>query len=183
METFSALLVLCAGNSPVNPPHKGQWRGALMFCLICAWKKNGWVKNRDAGELRRHHAHYDVAVMNASVLLAFPKLRPNVIQWHWNGCMILPATWLWLHDIDGVPYHTTNRSTVCSINQSCALLHSLMVLSHTPLCISMISGVCVQGMWNAQVKGQVTETHRLKVNSHCDTALFISMYDITMVQP
>ena len=58
-----------------------------------------------------------------------------------------------------------------------------ITLSHTPLCISMISGVCVQGMWNAQVKGQVTETHRLKVNSHCDTALFFSMYDITMVQP
>ena len=56
-------------------------------------------------------------------------------------------------------------------------------LSHTPLCISMISGVCVQGMWNAQVKGQMTETHRLKVNSHCDTALFISMCDITMMQP
>ena len=53
----------------------------------------------------------------------------------------------------------------------------------TPLCISMISGVCVQDMWNAHVKGQVTETHRLKANSHCDTALFISMYDITMVQP
>ena len=47
----------------------------------------------------------------------------------------------------------------------------------------MISGVCVQGMWNAQVKGQVAETQWLKVNSHCDTALFISMYDITMVQP
>ena len=33
METFSALLALCAGNSPVpvNSPHKGQWRGALMF--------------------------------------------------------------------------------------------------------------------------------------------------------
>ena len=29
METFSALLALCAGNSPVNSPHKGQWRGAL----------------------------------------------------------------------------------------------------------------------------------------------------------
>ena len=57
------------------------------------------------------------------------------------------------------------------------------MLSHTPLCISMISGVCVQGMWNAQVKGQVTETHRLKVNSHCDTTLFISVYDITMAQP
>ena len=39
MKTFSALLTLCAGNSPVpvNSPHKGQWLGALMFSLICAW--------------------------------------------------------------------------------------------------------------------------------------------------
>ena len=46
----------------VNSPHKGQWRGALMFSLICAWI-NGWVNNHEAGDLRRHHAHYDVTVM------------------------------------------------------------------------------------------------------------------------
>ena len=34
-------------RSPVNSPHKGQWRGALMFSLICVWTK-GWVHNRDA---------------------------------------------------------------------------------------------------------------------------------------
>ena len=34
-------------------------RGAMMFSLICAWI-NGWVKNRYAGDLRRHRAHYDV---------------------------------------------------------------------------------------------------------------------------
>ena len=64
METFSALLALCAGNSlvPVNSPHKGQWRGALMFSLICAWI-NGWVSNREAGDLRHHHAYYDATVM------------------------------------------------------------------------------------------------------------------------
>ena len=64
METFSALLALCAGNSPVpvNSPHKGQWRGALMFSLICAWI-NGWVNNRKVGDLRRYRAHYDVTVM------------------------------------------------------------------------------------------------------------------------
>ena len=41
MKTLSALLVLCAGNSPVTTefPHKGQWRGALMFSLICALAK------------------------------------------------------------------------------------------------------------------------------------------------
>ena len=42
--------------------HKGQWRGALMFSLICAWI-NGWVNNRGAGDLRHHRAHYDVAEM------------------------------------------------------------------------------------------------------------------------
>ena len=67
METFSALLALCAGNSPVpvNSPHKGQWRGALMFSLICAWI-NGWVNNREAGDLGRHRGHYDVNVMGTS---------------------------------------------------------------------------------------------------------------------
>ena len=43
-------------------PHKGQWRGALMFALFCAWI-NGWVNNREADDLRRHRAHYDVTVM------------------------------------------------------------------------------------------------------------------------
>ena len=58
METFSASLAICAGNFP----HNGQWRGALMFSLICAWI-NDWVNNREAGDLRRQHGHYDVIVM------------------------------------------------------------------------------------------------------------------------
>ena len=49
-------------RSPVNSTHKGQWRGALMFSLICIWI-NGWVNNREAGDLRRYRAHYDVIVM------------------------------------------------------------------------------------------------------------------------
>ena len=65
METFSALLALCAGNSPVSP-HKGQWRGALMLSLICAWL-NGWVNTREAGDLRRYRTHYDVIVMDINV--------------------------------------------------------------------------------------------------------------------
>ena len=47
VETFSALLALCEGNqrSPVDSSHKGQWRGAWMFSLICAWT-NGWARRR-----------------------------------------------------------------------------------------------------------------------------------------
>ena len=43
-------------------PHKGQWREAFMFSLIYDWI-NGWVNNVEAGDFRRHRAHYDVTVI------------------------------------------------------------------------------------------------------------------------
>ena len=61
-------------RSPMNSPHKGQWRGALMFSLICAWMNN-WVNNRKAGDLRRHHAHYAVTVMCNS-------MQSGSVPWH-----------------------------------------------------------------------------------------------------
>ena len=76
METFSALLALFAGNSP----HKGQWRVALMFSLICTWT-HGWVNNRDSGELRCHCAHYDVTVMGISkIFQAYQLITPIKVQ-------------------------------------------------------------------------------------------------------
>ena len=47
---------------PVNSAHKGQWRRALMFSLICLWI-NCWVNNCEAGDLRCHRGHYGVTVM------------------------------------------------------------------------------------------------------------------------
>ena len=60
--------VLGIHRSPVNSPHKGQWRGALMLSLICAWI-NCWVNNREASDLRRRCAHYDVIVMRTPDML------------------------------------------------------------------------------------------------------------------
>ena len=48
-------------RSPVNSPHKGQWRGYLIF-FICAWT-NSWANNGDSEDLRHHRAHYGVTVM------------------------------------------------------------------------------------------------------------------------
>ena len=53
-------------RSPVNSPHKGQWRTALMFSLVCAWI-NVWANNREANDLRRHRAHYNVTVTNLRI--------------------------------------------------------------------------------------------------------------------
>ena len=68
METFSALLVF--HWLPVDSHHKGQWREALMFSLICVWTK-GWANNRGAGDLRRHRAHYNVTVMHKACFVGY----------------------------------------------------------------------------------------------------------------
>ena len=47
----------------LNSLPKVQWRAALMFSLTCAWI-NGWVNNREAVNLKRHRAHYDVTKCN-----------------------------------------------------------------------------------------------------------------------
>ena len=65
---------------PVNSPHKGQWRGALMFPLICAWI-NGGANNREACDLRRHGAHYDVTVMK------FPLFNITCCTCPWESWM------------------------------------------------------------------------------------------------
>ena len=110
METFSTLLALCVGNSPANSPHKGQWRELF----------NGWVKYREAGDLRRHRALYDVTVMLfcrmslkimlphlpgcndlniiygivvLSLLLGFVDLsNPGLLHWNWWNCMIMAVS-------------------------------------------------------------------------------------------
>ena len=56
-------------RSRVNSLHKAQWREASVFSLICAW-----VNNREAGDLRRHRAHYDVIVMT----------RERFLHYHWS---------------------------------------------------------------------------------------------------
>ena len=68
METFLALLAFCAGNSPVTgefPAQRPVMRSFDVY-LICAWI-NGWVNNREAGDLRRHRGHHDVTVMPPSI--------------------------------------------------------------------------------------------------------------------
>ena len=62
---IDALMVICAGvhRLQMNSPDKGQRCGALMMFPLIAWI-NGWINNRDAGDLKCHRAHYDVTVMN-----------------------------------------------------------------------------------------------------------------------
>ena len=76
-------------RSLVNSPHKGQWRGALMFSLTCTWISS-WVNDREAGDLRCHCAHYDVIVMqwewpSISVAIVYLKMTYFNLQLHLPG--------------------------------------------------------------------------------------------------
>ena len=83
-------------RSPVNSPHKGQWRGALMFTLICA-RINGWVNNCEAGDFRRNLAHYDVIVMRWYYTL-FSNISSNIHP-HGTDNYLTHVTVVW-HCVD-----------------------------------------------------------------------------------
>ena len=63
METFSALLAICAGNSPVTGEFPAQRPVTRSFDVFFDTWINGWVNNYEAGDLRPHRAHYDIFVI------------------------------------------------------------------------------------------------------------------------
>ena len=70
METFSALLAICAGNSPVPGEFPAQRPVTQSFDIFFDLRlNNGWVNNPEAGDLRRYCAHYDIIVMMESEIL------------------------------------------------------------------------------------------------------------------
>ena len=104
-------------RSSVNSPHKGQWRGAVMFSLICVWI-NGWVNNREAGDLRRHRTHCDVIVMLLFVMLCCGLVHPNLlipsygilgIHWVlWHKKIKPNTTTLWVYQMGHIVWKGTH---------------------------------------------------------------------------
>ena len=64
-QSFASLAFVWGIHRSRWTPHtKASDAEFLMFSLICVWM-NGWVNNREAGDLRCHRGHYDVNVMNS----------------------------------------------------------------------------------------------------------------------
>ena len=71
MDTFSALLAICAGNSPVSGEFPTQRPVTRSFDVFFDLRLNKRLRNNgEAGDLRRYPTHYDVTVMwnNITVL-------------------------------------------------------------------------------------------------------------------
>ena len=118
-------------RSPVNSPHKGQWRGALMFSLVCVWI-NGWVNSCEAGDLRRPRAHYDVIVMKKGTSTRMHLLI--VISWHNCGHLFvvyltlnISAWWLLIHWWQTGTIASATMACLCLVRHS--VLFSVVHLS------------------------------------------------------
>ena len=86
METFSALLAICAGNSPVSGefPAQRPVTRSIDISLICAYL-NGWVNTREAGDLRHYRAHYHAIVMRSEMrTFLFWMVNYGI----WNRCSV-----------------------------------------------------------------------------------------------
>ena len=104
LETFSALLALCAGNSLVTAGFPSQRAAVRSFDIFFDQRLNDcWVNDRDVGDLGSHRAHYDVTVISNWMVSIFgTTLRRNVHSKLFSSLTIilqrpnnkqLPAVW------------------------------------------------------------------------------------------
>ena len=118
METFSASLAFV----------RGIHRGPLMFALICVWI-NGWANNREAGDLIRHRAHYDVIVIwysSPDPFMHWATYRQRFIYQLWHGCVIKPHSMLWDMLIHRGPNFNDALEKLSSLPKSCIWRHVML---------------------------------------------------------
>ena len=62
--------------TPVDSPHKDQWREALILYLTHAWTNN-WANNLDAGDLKRHRTYYGGISIFLIYIIPTQMLKPG----------------------------------------------------------------------------------------------------------
>ena len=73
-------------RSPMNSSNKGQWRGALMFSLICAWisgskQSLGWWFETPSRPLWRHCNDKSLSNMDPSPIASIAFIANWIVDW------------------------------------------------------------------------------------------------------
>ena len=98
METFFSLLAICEGNSPVTGEFPAQRPVTRNFDIFSDLRLNKTeISNREAGDLRRHRALYDVTVMY--------QFLPT------NRCLL--SSLISISTLSHLPYRVTSWTPLC----------------------------------------------------------------------
>ena len=145
-------------RSPVNSPHKGQWRGASMFSLICT-RINGWLNNDEAGDLRRHRAHYDVtevfcssshvswtrAAIDGTCPQTYSTVTTDLVIS--SGTVFSGTNWDWLTETETSIFNTTWHYTApwCQPHVTFPMYYSILIWYQLLIC--MLGDLCLDHFW------------------------------------
>ena len=105
-----------------KPWWRHQWRGTLMFSLICVWI-NDWVNNCEAGDLRRHSVHYDVSVMQIPSIPMGGNASPFIADVNVLWCEYHYITKLMKTDY-----------TLAKMSYNCRYLNNMCIVNFTDFC-------------------------------------------------
>ena len=130
MKTFSALLAHCAGNSPVTGEFPSQRPVTRSFDISFTLRlnTNGWVNNREAGDLRCHRTHYAITVMYISYTTRI-WLLIHVWWCDWEAD-------IYMHEINSVHWNTKRRSEY----------NALKMIHHEITQFWLVIAFCIQGV-------------------------------------
>ena len=98
METFSALLAICAGNSPETGEFSAKRPVTQSFDVFFDLRLK-----REAGDLRRHRSHYDFTVMVALTMIEYcpitqtPTGQAKVWWWHAWKMVVIYLKRIYIH--------------------------------------------------------------------------------------
>ena len=137
MKTFFALLAIYAGNSPVTGEFSTQRPVTRSFVsLICAWI-NGWVNNREAGDLRRHRVHHDITIIDATIYI-------NIgIYWYIVKLWLTNQNFLESFILTTIKKHTFNNPKLTWMRRSAS-----SVQYEKTLCWKYKRPVAIKLWWN-----------------------------------
>ena len=74
----------------LDSPHKGKWRRALMFSLMCTWT-NGEANNGIAGDLRRHNVHVTLLTETVMIIMGCTIYEMRIV-WRINYALVNDGT-------------------------------------------------------------------------------------------
>ena len=99
METFSTLLAICVGNSPVTSEFHAQRPVTRSFDSFFGLRLNKWLSKWLWGWwFETHRAHYDVIVMWVFIMAESWEVKIYVNQfWQWSQ-----VGWMLAHHTDGL---------------------------------------------------------------------------------
>ena len=165
METFSALLAICAGNSPVPGEFPAQRPVTRNFDVFFDLRLNKRLSKQSWGwYLRRYHAHYDVTIMGIYCIAPAPHVSIS-------GCL-KSGVYLAPDHHDDVNRLLRQEYIGVVIHVQPSLIKKFKPISSLGCCIGYILNIKSQQFSNRSEIFIILQSHLLRFNPYRSASIY-----------